>query len=141
MNFYLKDVFLLLFLFTFSCKKDKNASSVPLVDVNMSLYLNNPSYTDLNSVGGWIYVAGGVRGILIYRSSSSEFKAYDRNCTYQSTNPCATVYVDNTNIIAVDTCCGSKFSLVDGSVIRAPAGLPLKAYNTSFDGNILRIYN
>lgn len=129
------------FLITIAaCKKDNNGG-VPAVVVDMTLYVNNPSYVSLNTVGGWKEIPGGVRGILLYRSSSSEFKAYDLNCTYNSSDPCATVHVDNTNILAVDTCCHSKFSIFDGSVAQGPATFPLKAYNTTFDGNILRVYN
>ena len=125
------------------CKKQQTTTgSVPTVTVDINLYINNPSYINLSATGGWQYIAGGVRGILVYRASSSEFKAYDRNCTYQPTNPCSTVDVDNTNIIIRDSsCCSSAFSIVDGSVIQGPAALPLKAYNTTFDGSILHIYN
>nr|MBA3705846.1 hypothetical protein [Bacteroidota bacterium] len=67
--------------------------------------------------------------------------AYDRNCTYQSNDACATVWVEANNIMAADTCCHSKFSIFDGNVTQGPAGIPLKAYNTTFDGNVLHIYN
>ncbi|MES2284509.1 MAG: hypothetical protein V4547_02390 [Bacteroidota bacterium] len=123
-----------------ACKKDTD-NGVPITPVDIYLYTNNPSFVNLNGVGGWVYVTGGVRGILVYRKSPSEFMAYDRNCTYQSSDACATVVVDATNILATDTCCHSKFSMYDGSVTQAPAGLPLKAYNTTFDGNVLHIYN
>ncbi len=134
---------LLIIISAYGCKKDKNNNtSVPLVAVDLTLYVNNPSYVNLNTVGGWVYVTGyGVRGIIVYRYSSTEFKAYERNCTYQSSNACATVFVDATNIIATDTCCHSKFLLVDGSVSQGPATFPLKTYNTSYDGNVLHIYN
>lgn len=122
------------------CKKDVD-NGVPITPVDIYLYTNNPSFLNLNGVGGWVYITGGVRGILVYRKSPSEFMAYDRNCTYQSSDPCATVVVDATNILATDTCCHSKFSMYDGSVTQAPAGLPLKTYNTTYDGNVLHIYN
>lgn len=122
------------------CKKDVD-NGVPITPVDIYLYTNNPSFVNLNGVGGWVYITGGVRGILVYRKSPSEFMAYDRNCTYQSSDACATVVVDATNILATDTCCHSKFSMYDGSVTQAPAGLPLKAYNTTYDGNVLHIYN
>ncbi len=123
-----------------ACKKEAD-NTIPMVNVDLYLQINNPSYINLQVTGGWVYVAGGVRGILVYRKTPTEFMAYDRNCTYQSNDPCATVVVDNTNIIATDTCCHSKFSIYDGSVVQAPAGLPLKSYNTTFDGSILHIYN
>jgi Rieske Fe-S protein len=142
MKIYFSLVISLIIVVFASCKKDNNSNNtIPVVAVNLTLYVNNPSYVNLNSVGGSVTVAGGVRGILVYRYSTTEFKAYDRNCTYQSTNPCATVNIDANNIMAIDTCCKSQFLLVDGSVSRGPATMPLKSYNTSFDGNILRIYN
>lgn len=124
----------------YSCRKD-DANGVPIVSVDIYLYTTNPSFINLNAVGGWVYITGGVRGILVYRKSISEFMAYDRNCTYNSNDACAIVYVDATNIIATDTCCNSQFSIVDGSVLQSPAGMPLKAYNTTYDGNVLHIYN
>ena len=132
--------FILVLLSSDSCKKENN-NTIPYVAVDIYIYTNNPSFFNLNAVGGWVYITGGNRGILIYRKSSTEFMTYDRNCTYQSTQPCATVVVDNTNIIATDTCCHSKFSLYDGSVVQNPAAVPLKAYNNTFDGNVLHIYN
>lgn len=129
-----------LIIITVSCKKDTD-NGVPITPVDIYLYTNNPSFVNLYAVGGWVYISGGIRGILVYRKSNSEFMTYDRNCTYQSSNACATVFVDATNILAVDTCCHSKFSLYDGSVTQGPAGLPLKAYNNTFDGNVLHIYN
>ncbi len=135
-------IFLILFfgVIIISCKKN-DSSGVPITAVDTYLYTNNPSFSNLYSIGGWTYITGGVRGILIYRKSQTEFMAYDRNCTYQPSNPCATVIVDVTNILATDTCCHSKFSIYDGSVTQGPASLPLKAYNTTFDGSVLHIYN
>lgn len=123
-----------------SCKKD-NDNYVPSTPVDIYLYANNPSFINVSVVGGWVYITGGVRGIILYRKSNTEFAAYDRNCTYQSSEACATVVVDNTNIVATDTCCHSRFSIYDGSVFQGPASLPLKAYNTTFDGSVVHIYN
>lgn len=131
---------ILVFILIGSCKKN-NDNSVPLTAVDIYIYANNPSFINLTVPGGWVYITGGVRGILVYRKSTSEFMAYDRNCTYRPSDACAVVSVDATNIIATDTCCHSKFSISDGSVLQAPAALPLKAYSTTFDGNVLHIYN
>ncbi len=124
-----------------SCKKDANKTPVPYASVDIYIYTSNPSYIAISVIGGWTYVSGGVRGILIYRKSNTEFIAFDRNCTYQPEDVCSTVVVDKTNIIATDTCCHSEFLLHDGSVLKAPASVPLKVYNNTFDGNVLHIYN
>ncbi len=131
---------LLLPLLFFSCKKDNN-SNIPLVAVDITINVNNPAYISIQGPGGWVYINGGSRGIIIYRVSNDAFKAYDRHCTFDSSNSCALVSVEVNNITGVDDCCGSKFLLTDGSVTQGPANLPLKQYTTSFDGSVLRIYN
>lgn len=136
----IKLILILITLFLFSCKKDKN-TYIPLVNVDIYLYTNNPEFNNLNAVGGWTSINGGSRGIIVYRSSNTEFKAYDKHCPYDPSNSCGVVEVDNSNITMVDACCGSKFSITDGGVIKGPAGQPLKQYNTSFDGSKLHIYN
>jgi hypothetical protein len=133
---------ILLLVLSWGCRKEKNNKDIlPDVSVDVYIYINNPSYINLTVVGGWVYVPGGIRGILVYRKSNSEFIAFERNCTYQPNDPCATVVVDKSSIVAVDTCCHSEFLLSDGSVIKSPATLPLKVYRNTYDGNVLHIYN
>jgi len=122
-----------------ACKKDEDA--VPNVTVNLVISTTDIAFNDLNAVGGWIYLVGGSRGILVYRLSLDEFMAYDRHCTYEPSESCGQVAVDVSGVIAVDDCCDSQFVITDGSVIDGPASLPLKRYQTSFDGNLLHIYN
>lgn len=124
-----------------ACKDSNRNSNIPLVEVNFYLQINDPAYINLNTVGGWEYLSGGSRGIIVYRSSPNEFKAYDRHCTFQPTQSCALVSVDVNNITATDDCCGSTFILTDGSVTNPPAAYPLKAYQTYFDGTTLYISN
>ncbi len=124
-----------------SCKKD-NDSNVPDVNVDVYLYLSQPSNVPLNAVGGWIYHDGGNRGLLIYRRGLDDFAAYDRNCPYDPAQACATVFVQSDNFTVRDSCCNSNYSIFDGSVLSGPSSQGLRAYNTYFDGgNVLRVYN
>jgi hypothetical protein len=124
-----------------SCRKEK-AQGVPLVAVDIRLYSTDPSFVPLNPVGGWAYVSGGNRGIVIYRRSQTDFMAFDRTCTYNPADDNELIKVDpNNNVIAVDAHCGSKFLITDGSVNQGPATLPLKSYQTSYDGTMLHIFN
>ena len=141
MKNFLKIFLLSVILFSAADCKKSNYNNVPLTAVDIYITVSNPSYISLSTIGGYLYLTGGVRGILVYRKTTTEFMAYDRNCTYQSSQPCATVVVDATHILAVDTCCHSKFQLYDGSVTNGPAVTPLKAYNTTFDGSTLHIFN
>ena len=133
-------IFLLPLLLFLSCNKDEN-SNIPLVSVNYYINMSNPAYIKVSVPGGWMYLNGGSRGLILYRASNDAFKVYDRHCTYTPTNSCAVVSVDASNITAVDDCCGSNFLIVDGSVTKNPANLPLKQYQTSFDGSVSHIFN
>ncbi len=123
-----------------SCERG-TASGIPYVPVNYQIIVSNPEFSPLLAVGGWLYIGGGSRGIIVYRFSPDEFRAYDRHCTFQVTENCRTS-MDNTDITTVDTeCCDSKFLIVDGAPIAGPAAVGLHQYNTQFDGNTLIIYN
>ncbi len=123
-----------------SCQKG-TASGIPYVPVNYMLTVGNPEFAALQAVGNSIPISGGSRGIIVYRFSIDEFRAYDRHCTFQVEDDCQ-VTVDNSNFLAVDLdCCNSKFQIIDGAPIDGPANIGLQQYNTQFDGNTLLITN
>ena len=124
----------------FSCNKKDNGA-IPNVPVDIYIYTGDPLFFSLQVAGGWEYVTGGSRGILIYHASNSDFMAYDRHCPYLPENTCGQIAVNSTNISAVDSCCGSQFSMVDGSIQKGPAAMPLKQYQATFDGTVLHIFN
>ncbi|MCF6366893.1 MAG: hypothetical protein L3J35_11890 [Bacteroidales bacterium] len=117
----------------FSC--DENQSKIPTVYVDFYVDLTNPAYNNLINLGGYVYVTGGVNGILIYHSSLDEYQAYERTCPYDP--DCGKVYVNELNFNAVDSvCCGSEFSLLlSGTVSQGPSVYPLKMYSCTFDIN------
>ena len=110
-----------------------------LIIINISL----PSYSSLNTIGGWKYISGGSQGIIIYRQSYDQFSAYDRHCTYNADNPCGQASVDSTNSFVECSCDSSQYQLYDGLVIQGPATYSLKNYRTNFDvmTNQLHIFN
>lgn len=124
-----------------SCK-EKDPFPIPNVPVNIILNLDLPSYQTLNAPGGWTYINGGSRGLVIYRNFD-EFVALDRHSTYDSENDCAIVSVDSSNyFILNDSCSDSQYNLLDGTVVKGPAKWGLKRYNTSWDGAYtVQVYN
>lgn len=122
------------------CKKKKN-TVIPYIPVNIYIYPSDPNFNKINTPGGWVYLNGGSRGIIVYRRSNEEFVAYDRHCTYDTENTCGQVEVTSTQITAIDSCCMSEFVLTDGSVVKSPATNPLQAYQVSYNGNELHIFN
>jgi nitrite reductase/ring-hydroxylating ferredoxin subunit len=140
MNSRIFKLLLLLLLFSplISCRKDKQSPPIQPVYVNIQLY---PNTLDYIPISGWRYVTGGNRGLIVYRMTSDQFMAYERTCPYDPQKEFARVNVNSTGIIAVDSVCGSQFVLTDGSPIKGPSGYPLNQYQTSYNGDLLRIFN
>ncbi|HLO91474.1 MAG: Rieske (2Fe-2S) protein [Chloroflexota bacterium] len=130
-------IFILL-ISTFSCSKDENRDLIPYVYVNFTMY---PNTIDFIATGQWAYVTGGYKDIIIYRPMEDEFMAFERACPYDPLTENARVNVEPSGLIAVDTVCGSRFLLTDGSPIEGPSKIPLKQYRTSWDGYALQVYN
>ena len=136
--FKIQTFLFIIFLLLFSnCKKNDNA--VPYVYVNFYVSLSSPQFSSLTSVGGWVYVTGGVKGIVIYRNSIEEFCAFDRACTNKPA--VERVNVEPNGITAIDSVCGSRFLLIDGSVVNGPARISLTRYKTYFTGTTLQVTN
>jgi len=57
---------LLCILLLNSCKEDEN---IPYVPVNISIDVFDALYGDISVVGGYMYITGGYKGIIIYRKS------------------------------------------------------------------------
>ncbi|MEO5571107.1 MAG: hypothetical protein ABIT08_15595 [Bacteroidia bacterium] len=126
------------FLLLTSCGND---NTVQGTYVDTYIYLTEPSAIQLNAVGGWIYYAGGSKGLIIYRRSTNEFSAYDRQCTYDPNASCSLLQVQSSGLSVVDSCCGSEFNLVYGSVTKGPASQSMIQYKTFYDGNSVHVYN
>ena len=84
-------------------------------------------------------IDGGVRGIILYRESSTLYHAYERNCTYLPNEACATINVDISELFLIDPCCNSTFELITGYPTGGPAYFPLQKYRVLLDGSLLTI--
>jgi hypothetical protein len=125
----------LLSIVILSCEPDLSDDPIPYVHFNdIVINLTLPEFSGLASDGGYKYVNGGVKGIIVYRKNSSTYIALERNCTFQPNDACATVEVDVTNsYIHNDGCCGSQFFFY-GRVKTGPAWRPLQQYETLLSG-------
>jgi len=120
----------LLILISLSCFAcGKSGDVVPNVSVNFQADINDPKLAALKSPGGAVIIPGyGVAGLLIYREPDLSYAAYDACSSYLPQNHCA-VTLDNNSLTCTDPCSGAKFSLSDGSPVKAPATRSLKAYS------------
>ena len=128
-----------------ACKKDNlnQQLGIPYVNVDRYILLNDPNSLSLNAVGGFLYVNAGSRGILVYHRAFEEYVAFDRHCTYNTSEACGKVSLDSSsNVILNCACCASKFSIIDGSVLNGPSVNPLLQYQAQISGpGTLHIYN
>jgi hypothetical protein len=122
---------------------NQNQHPVPFVPVDVTIDIQLPSYSDLQGVGGWCYLNGGSRGIIVYRKGIDEFIAFDRHSPADPNATCPQpLYPDNQNFLQLkDTCNNAIFSLYDGSPV-SNSIYGLRQYATQFNGNnLLRVYN
>lgn len=138
---------LLIFCFGFLLLSSKcnnqNQNPVPLVPVDVTIDIQLPSYSNLQGVGGWTYLNGGSRGIIVYRKGIDEFVAFDRHSPADVSGTCPLpLYPDSQNFLQLkDSCNNAVFSLYDGSPV-SNSIYGLRQYATQFNGNnLLRVYN
>lgn len=125
-----------------SCEDDYYDEPIPEFPVDFEINVNDPVYFNLHTLN-YVYLDGigwGVRGIILYKRGNDQYVAFERTCSFQPNNPCATVDVDPSGQYMVDACCGSIFSFT-GDPMGGPAYRPLLQYQTSLNGSYLRIYN
>ena len=124
------------------CSCNSKDDYIQDVYVNEFIDLTLPIYSELATEGSYIFVKGGVEGIIIYHQVGDSYKAYDRNCSYEPSLACS--HIDSVNSgIAYCGCCPSFFLISDnGRSLYGPALLPLKEYNWNLNANkILHIFN
>ncbi len=134
---YISGISIFFLFFIVSCRKD--IQQIPEVSVNIVLDLNDPDFFSLNSSGNAVEITGGVAGIIVFRKSIDEFRAYDRACPNDPHNE--KVHISDRATTAVDTVCGSEFSLLfDGEVMNGPAPYALKQYTVSYNSGSGMLY-
>lgn len=135
-------IFVSLFLLSSKCSK-QNQNPVPFVPVDVTIDIQLPSYSNLQGVGGWTYLNGGSKGIIIYRRGIDDFVAFDRHSPADPDGTCQfPLFPEDQNFLQLkDTCNNAVFSLYDGSPV-SNCVYGLRQYATQFNGNnLLRIYN
>ncbi len=127
-----------LMLLAGSCDKERE-HPVPHVRVDFNF---NIIHYDLNSPGMSHQFSrsesGGYQGIIVYRVSMDEFRAFDRACPGDPNN-CILGLLENDHLRAGAPCCDSVFLVIDGSVVEGSSRYPLKQYNAIFDPSTNRL--
>ena len=137
---FLSLMFILFLLFP-QCKKENQQNEIPTVAVSISIDPNSTEFIRLNSVNGWEYLTGGYRGIIVFRSSTNGFMAFERACPYDWNSNTTRIVVDSSGITTVCPTCKSKFILLNGAPYAGPSPYSMKQYQTTYNGTTLYIYN
>lgn len=134
-------MFMLVFALFSQCACDRGDDQIPYVPVNIWIDMNLPEYQMLLfPVGGWAYITGGSRGIIVYHLSIDEFVAYDRHAPFNVEDGCQVV-VNDDNVVIQDPCSGSQWVIMDGSVIGGPAVQSLMRYDVTYSQPFIHITN
>ena len=133
-------LFISLLIISLGCKNENRQGVIPDVYVDIQLNLSNIEYQPLQNTNGYVHIEGGVKGIIVYHSTSNDYAAFERNCPNAPNEDCATVSVDSSSLYIQCPCCTSQFDF-EGTVTSGPSPYPLKRYSTSVSGNFLNIRN
>ncbi|MBC7388900.1 MAG: hypothetical protein H7329_06805 [Opitutaceae bacterium] len=137
---------IVLTFFYVSCKKKKSDDPANVICTYVPTYIDTVvNITDIKLMSlktvGYAYVKASNRGIIIYKVSDTEYRAFDRASSYKMAEVGCQLKVDPSVFFMRDTCSGSAFDF-NGNVIKEPAICPLLQYSTSFiDGERIRIYH
>jgi hypothetical protein len=122
------------------CTPDPGDDPIPYIPFSeIVINLNLPAYVALKTDGGAMPVEGGVRGIILYRENATTYRAFERNCSFQPAEACATVDIHISTLYMFDSCCESSFSFRDGYPLGGIAWRPLRQYRTSVNSELLTI--
>ncbi len=129
-----------------SCKKKKSDDPSNVICNYVPTYIDTVvNITDIKLMSlktvGYVYLKASNRGIILYKVSDTEYRAFDRASSYQMDEVGCQLKVDPSVFFMKDTCSGSRFDF-NGNVIKDPAVCPLLQYGTSFiDGERIRIFH
>ncbi len=138
-----KFFFAIITIFVLSnCTTDsQNNDILPYVPVNTTIDLTLPESVNLVVPGGWAYVSGGIKGIIIYNMNGTQFKAYERSAPHLPPSSCSQMVVEN-GLRMKCQCDDSEFNILNGAPLTSGITYSAREYLvTNLNGTILRITN
>lgn len=135
-----RTVLLLLLLIFASCGKE-NRCFVPIGLTNFEIEPNSAYYAGLNNVGGYIYLTGGHRGVIVVRTALDQFVAFERTCPADSTTAVEISSDWGSSLLECPKCHSCFLVYSDGIPMEgSAANCPLYQYSTLYSGGILYVY-
>ena len=130
---------LLLFLLLSAC--GKNDCHVTIGETNFSIRPNEAEYYGLNNPGGYLYLTGGHRGIVVVRLAYDRFVAFERTCPEDNSTPVEISSDWGSSLLECPQCHSCFVVENDGIPLDdAATSCPLYQYNTIYSGGELWVY-
>jgi len=135
-----KNIIILLLVSLFACNSSDDGNTLlPNVPVNVTLNLNLPAYQDLLINNGSAFVPGhGIKGIIVFRLSETNFFAWDAACPHISPSGCSTMVINGVKMVC--NCDNTEFSILDGSPLSGTQ-FSARQYRAVKTGNTVTITN
>lgn len=137
----MKSIFFVLLCIIFSgCGSNDDGNTIlPNTPVNVNLNLNLPSNQSLLFNNGSVYVPNhGIKGIIVFRFSNADYRAWDAACPHISPSNCSTMTINGVKMLC--PCDNTEFSILDGSPLSGTK-YAARQYRVIKNGNILTITN
>ena len=119
-----------------ACSKDTNLiSPIPDVIVREQLNLNSAEALPLKSRDGtFVYIKGGLKGIIVYRRSQDNFLAFERKSPYRLEDSCGIISGHNSYLYMIDSCHNCTFDW-QGQPTGGPCKDIMKQYQVQYLNN------
>jgi nitrite reductase/ring-hydroxylating ferredoxin subunit len=128
-------------LLSFAACKREERCAVPIGITNFKIEPNAAYYSGLNNVGGYMYLTGGHRGVVVVRQAYDQFVAYERTCPADSTTAVRVSEEWGSALLECPKCKTCFIVASDGMPMDGGATTcPLYQYSTSYSGGILWVY-
>ena len=123
-------------ILAFSCSKDTNLiSPIPDVIVREQLNLNSSEALPLKSRDGtFVYIKGGLKGIVVYRRSQDNFLAFERKSPYRLEDSCGIISGHSSYLYMIDSCHNCTFDW-QGQPTGGPCKDIMKQYQVQYLNN------
>jgi len=127
----------------------QSTANIPKAPVNITIDLNLPSYMHLASPGSYMYLEGGVTGVILVHDFDDAWYAFERACPYDPLNDCSRIWGDSVELNLrcgkfvngkFTSCCDSKFNFA-GFPLQGKARTRLAQYYVDRSSNIIQIVN
>jgi len=124
----------------FSCSDNNTTNKNPYIpnyNVNFTIDMNLPAYSNLKYVSNGIIVPGygAKEGIIVFNAGNT-YNAFDTACPNQELNSCVAMTISGIN--AVCSCDEAQYSLFTGL---GGKKYPLKQYRVEVSGTVIHVFN